>query len=471
MHDQFIKEYKQASSEAKVSFLTHLLHDDKALQLRFLKFIARKPDAHPLPSLQSFAQLAIQSQKEIGTSLQQVDLQYPDWDNYTPSHTGYMKEWEQYEDASQQELQAVIEQYQSAAIDDLIEQNLDRMFAIIFGLFMACRDTHLDDPVGSFESVNEYLIDTLKYSFHELCERIDYAIVSDKLIQDVTILILDYCLQYRADDAAFLVAVQPPIHALVKKLEDCACVLKQMERTDEMARLLPRVYSSILQGSGDQKKWLAFAKKTAFLDPEIGKDLLQSYHNEKKQKPFSILARKLFYADKHQWASFLQPLLNLKRDKSLYLEVHLHLIKSESNFEMYQSIRPELSIQQVNKLVDEIWDMKFMVLILESEKRYEDIKQLVRKNNDHYSFSEIITPILNIYPKYCFQILKRLIYKQLDNERGRSAYRRIVKKLILCRQISGYEKSTDKLILDVYQYNSRLSALRDEMRKEGLIES
>ena len=120
-------------------------------------------------------------------------------------------------------------------------------------------------------------------------------------------------------------------------------------------------------------------------------------------------------------------------------------------------------------MVESIWDNEFLVKILAIENRYEEIKQLVDDPSNRYYFNALIRPILNIFPEYCFKKIRKNVMNQVKKERGRSVYRDIASQLVLAQQIECYEEKAAKLIDKVYHYNSRLIALKDEMRNAGLV--
>ncbi len=467
-HDYFIAKFNRSGDRTKLSFLISLLHADRALQEKFIAFAEQKEEDDSIPSVDEFAVAIRTCQEEIADKLGRIDLQYPDLDNYVPSHSGYRKDWEICEEASQQELQAVLDHYQALAAVYLKNQNLAGMYIVLFGLLLACRETELKDPVPAFDDVNDYLLEILPHVFSGVSDKIDFAIVSEMQIRSVLVLILDYCFRYRKNDTNLLLSLQPVIYALTKKLKNGKEVLTRYQE-EQIGKILPQVHLHLLWTCGQREEWHVFARKSYLRDPHIAHQLLLYYRDTESWMHFKDLGRQLFYSDKSYWAELIQPLVNLERDRSLYLDVHLHLIKRHRDLDLYKKLQPELSQQQKNQLIDEIYDNKFFVDVLTVEKRYEDIKQCVSTNHDSYDFVDIMTPIIDIYPGYCFTTIKKTVKKQLETERGRRVYRRIVSKLKLARQIKGFESKAELLIREIYQENNRLSALRDEMRVSDLI--
>jgi hypothetical protein len=109
------------------------------------------------------------------------------------------------------------------------------------------------------------------------------------------------------------------------------------------------------------------------------------------------------------------------------------------------------------------------VNILAVEELYDDIKSIVEKNNNYQDFAEIITPILDVYPESCFRKIEDMTKNTLLYERGRHIYTKISSWLKLAEEIPGFNAESQRLIQQTYTHKPNLPALKDEMRKAGLV--
>jgi hypothetical protein len=103
------------------------------------------------------------------------------------------------------------------------------------------------------------------------------------------------------------------------------------------------------------------------------------------------------------------------------------------------------------------------------EKRYESIRKIVEKNSEDWHYIELISPILEIYPEFCFQNIKNKTTITIKNQRGRDVYERVSSWLKLMQKIPGFAIEKRELILQLYNHKPNLPALKDEMRKAGLV--
>ena len=93
-----------------------------------------------------------------------------------------------------------------------------------------------------------------------------------------------------------------------------------------------------------------------------------------------------------------------------------------------------------------------------------------KKHKDSDNLDRLIAPILNKYPKDCFNLIVNK-NKALINSggRGRHTYQLMMRTLKQLKQIVSLEKETATFLNELYNHKPNLPALRDEMRKAGLV--
>lgn len=194
------------------------------------------------------------------------------------------------------------------------------------------------------------------------------------------------------------------------------------------------------------------------------------YNFETDKEAFLEIARELVPANKHFWAGFLQQYVSPELDEELFVCVFRQLIVQQKEIDYYKKIRKYLSEAALTGLLNELkWDKAFIVKILKIEERYEDIKTLVEQNPGDWEYVKVIAPILTIYPQFCFRHIKSKAESTLQNNCGRSVYERIASWLLLIEMIPGFEMEKPDLVRTFYNHKPNLPALKDEMRKAGLV--
>lgn len=158
-------------------------------------------------------------------------------------------------------------------------------------------------------------------------------------------------------------------------------------------------------------------------------------------------------------------------DLDFFKKILWHRAYKERNIALYEKLRGYLDDGEKQLFIDSILtDVVFVVKILEMEKRFEDILVLARREAAHtWHFTELITPILNIYPQESFGLINLKNSQTFVLSKGRNAYKQICTYLKLAVQIAACETQTRQLIDQLYNRRPGLPALKDEMRKAGVV--
>ena len=76
-----------------------------------------------------------------------------------------------------------------------------------------------------------------------------------------------------------------------------------------------------------------------------------------------------------------------------------------------------------------------------TQAQHKNILELVKQNKNAWEFSELVRPILNIYPLDTFELITNQMVETLSlNAFSHSDYRRIRKNLQLLKEIKGMEE-------------------------------
>lgn len=461
--------YKSTREHIKLQFLDAIIEHNEKLQQEFLAFARNQEAESEKQSYGSFLALVNDVQTTYQGDFESVDTENPDWDNYTPSHSGYIEEWEQYQQASEQEFQEIFQFFVSAALDKIILQRPDELLAMLVGLYEAAMDAEVPDEFGSFDDVNEFLLSEHRQVMERIVQKMRLSAVADSKINAAFELFFRYCNEKHPGNQYFAKHFEHILLALAEKTGDAGRLLTMMEEAGLEQKNLPELSLLLLKSGGNQESWLQSARKLYRHSEPVARELLK-YYFEKDQVAFVKTARELFPANPSAWAGFLKDYITPELDKSLFVKVFSKLLLLEENIAHYQKAKPYLDKAAYNTIIGELlWNKAFLVKVLAEDERYADIRAIVEKENDRWHFEEIIAPILKVYPDFCFAKIKAMVDNTLANERGRSVYKRIAKWLLLARQIPGHESNAMYLIKNTYNHKPNLPALKDEMRDAGLM--
>ncbi len=461
--------YKQVSEVEKLKFLDAIIRENQELQTSFVHFIQPGSKDGLEVSYETFVEIIEKTRKEYIHHFETVDLENPDWDQYTPSHSGYIAEWEQCQEASEQELALIFEEFGVETIDLIITQDIDELTAMMIGLYLAARDAAMEDPLETFEDVNDYLLDLHQSTINHLNEKIKLSAVSDRVVMQAIELFFRYFSQKDSKKEQSVEFFEDYLIALAEKTSHPEQLLTQLDQTPFKRKRLPRLALLLIGMTGNPTEWVRFARAHYKDDREITNQLLEHFF-ENDQKEFLKLAIELYDRAPSYWASMLSPMITPELSADLFIKVHYRLVTGKQKIEEYLRIKPYLTQEKKEKLLKEIkHNLPFMVQVLEEEKRFKEIQQVVEQNMESWDYHKLIKPILTIYPEFCFNQIKKKVLTTIASERGRSVYQHIVELLQLADTIPGHHPQNRILALELYQIKPNLPALKDELRKGGLV--
>lgn len=245
--------------------------------------------------------------------------------------------------------------------------------------------------------------------------------------------------------------------------------MAQLDESGIQREELPRLALLLTEMQGEPEDWLRMAQAYYKTNDEIARQLLEHYHMQ-DQKRFLELANELFELKQHFWAPVLSNLINPQLSRELYVKVNWRLVADQNDLTIYERVRPYLSQADKNRLLKKVeWNEPFKVQILATEERYEEIRQMVEANDDGWEYVSLIRPILGVYPEFCFENIRQMVLKTISTQRGRSVYQRIVEWLQMAYTIEGFRPQSEKLTNELYHHKPSLPALKDELRKAGLV--
>lgn len=461
--------YRDADEALKISYLDALIRNNNKLQAEFLAYLEKEQRDTEGISQQKFAEKVSTTKKTYQALFEQVDTEDPDWDNYLAPRSGYIEEWEAYQMASEQEFDRIFEAFFSDALEYLLAQQLDLFLAGLTGIHQATKDANIPDEVCSFDDINDFLLQQFASMQKLLAEKLRLAVLSNKTIEEAFGLFFVYWRDLQAEKLSEICYFEPVLLALAEMSNAKDKLHAILKSAAIKPQLLPELLLLLQKHTGNESDWLQMALQLYSSSKAAAKELLHYYHLN-DQPTFVKIARELFPADQYGWALFLETLITPQLDKSLFVQVYSKLTAMKFEIAYYQKLKPHLDEAGYKNLLQQVsYNKAFVAQLFKSDGRYADIKTLVETDGDRWNFDQLIAPIMKVYPDYAFHKIETMIEKTLETERGRSVYQKIAKWLLLAKAIPGQEIATAHLITKTYTRKPNLPALRDEMRKAGVI--
>ena len=463
--------FDKASNVYKSEFLFALISDDSTLKKKFLDNLKKiKNEKEAEIDLMTFEEFSknIKSNYEIYKGdMENLNLEDTDWEDYTPRHSGYIPEWAASQHIAEDEADELFEFFEENLVTNLLSNNLEELFIELISFYYAANEAEINDP---YENLGDNFFKDKFNDFRKnITEKVSYAVVNDNKIVTVLSLFLKYFESQNKEKHEDIKEFEKLLALLVDKIDN----KNRLSPFENITNINPENCSllsmTIDKKLGNKTSWLQKAKTTLLKDTEIGKKLLEHYL-DKDFTEYIKTANKLFKNNPKYWAELLIENIKYEDDANLYKSIHKQICINKHSIENYLKIKDIINESEKENIHQNVgYNLVFRVELYKIEKQYDKIKELVEKNTNSWGFNEIIKPILNIYPKFCFELIYKKTTETIAAERGRSIYQRIASWLSLTKKIKGFEMQTREIINTLYNHKPNLPALKDEFRKAGLI--
>lgn len=230
------------------------------------------------------------------------------------------------------------------------------------------------------------------------------------------------------------------------------------------------IWLTVKEQAGDEAGWMAFAEQFAPEERDIARMLLQKYEQLEEKAQFLKLAKISFTKWPDAVDEYLLITLSKVENRKFYADILAHFIRRVQSLERYRELREMLSEAERMTFIKSVkYELPFQVKLLQIEEKYEEILAIVRKNLMSWEFSQLIQPILNVYPNECYEIITTKTTDTLKEGRGRSLYRQVSHWLLQLQKIEAYKQKSREFINQIYNRKPTLPALRDEMKQAGVL--
>jgi hypothetical protein len=449
--------------EQKVSFLEEVLTENNAVRSQFISRFKRESSDDFLWTKALLLQFFDKEKTHILKQLERLDFVDFDWNNYIPRHSGYIPDYEACEHMGEDMIMKVLNIPGEQILQFIRQGKIIEGAMLLAAVYQACSEVHYEENYA-FDDPEEEFLQLFQPTYDEVLREIKSVIISD---EQILVFFETLFTQYEGfgEDLKYF---EPLLISLIQDEKLAFKIQKLLEKYKIGEEIFPKLILQLYELMGQQNQWVDHAKQYFRQDEELAEKLL-NYYLEIDRKQFLETAAEIFSIYPHTFDRYLLENLNLETESSLFKMVLRRITLSERDIGSYCKLRELLSLKEKQLFYQEIWDKVFLVKIFETEKRYDLILQLVYSNTDSWDFNKLILPVIPVYPQQCFEILENKIFKTLDNERGRSVYQRITEMMKLLMKIEGKLLQTNEIIHSAYHQKPALPALKDEIRKAGLI--
>ena len=472
---QFLTQiYEPADARKKEAFLKELLIKNEDLRNQFAAYVSQVSAAKVSVDINKIC-------KEVHEKFKTLDFtEIDDFSSYD-DYGYYRDEWEVYYENAEEMVSSVFNYYFNQIREYLQQGDLANALTLLLGVYEGIYNVYYsenDEYDIVFDSYNELLL----ANFDELIQRFIKAskesIIKKELLTNAIDLFFDRVAFYRneqkgekEDQVQYELSI---FQSLLLYLIDSKELAQQafdyltgLKLWEEPVGNLGLKIARLLE---DESLWIRIAEKHLLEDKKIALQLIEKYREKKKYDDELRILREAFGEWPNHFDHYITENYNEKFDMELYKKAYANYCKRSGSLNVYKKLRKLLNEQEKNDFIESCKeDETFYARLLAAEKRFEEIFQMAKKARDFLSLKEFVHLILHIYPDDCVKLIRGKVDRALIEGRGRPLYRQIVEVLKELRNIPGKEMETTVYLQDLYKRKPILPALREEMKKAGLV--
>ena len=463
--------YKDTEDSVKLEFLRLLLEKNEGLRNQFLEYC--KPDGligESHEKQENTGEIISETCENLKDDLEALNFEDIDWEDYRPRHSGYIPEYEAIENIAEDQLNEIFDGWKDEILSLINNGQSLNAVCTMLGAYDACLDADIPGSGDVFGDITETLLQNHHLIMNDALMAIKATIISGDQAFQVAEVVLDHYQRNYSDTRDYLKYFEPFMITLVENGDVAERILATIQNTAIDEALLPGLVVKLYSFLENPGEWVKKAEQFLYDDLEVAKQLLD-YYWQHDAVLFLVHGKKLFTLHPHQLCDFFRERLFPMFDLDFFKDVLLFHTLRDKKTALYEELREYLDDAEKQRFIDEIaYDEAFRVKVLEMEQRYQDILDLATKEVTHtWHFSEMITPLLNIYPAEVMNLIRVKTSHTIQYHKGRDSYQRVCEWLRLSLQIKGKEEEARHLIHELYNRRPALPALKDEMRRAGVV--
>lgn len=456
--------------EQKIEFLEKVLKNSFELQSQFVNYFTTDQSAK-IQQPVNFEQCVAEEEKEYKSTLEELDLENPDYDRWNDRNDRYYEQWEIEQEIIEDEVNELFDDFSAGIINSITLGDIELAMAQLTGLKIACETAEVDD---SYDNLGGDPTDFFMESFERVVQDVKTEIlktifnsdaVADSIINTVKYFSKNFSEETSTNGHDVLM-----MSLLQHNNKNCTRVYGVFDNHPESISLFPNTYLEAVKITHPDL-WIQKAEKLCTENLQVAIGLLE-YQSINDKEAFHRNAKELFRIFPRELVDVIAGSVDPSIDLEFAKEVLEFKTKCSLNIEDYKKMAKILTEAEKKDFTEQyaIVHYSFYVNILEVENQFEKILDFVRtKNIPLYQYPELMKPILNKFPTECYQILSPKIEVYLDTNINRGSYSQAASVLNFLASDIRNAEDVRRLALKFCTLYPRRSALKDELRQMNLI--
>ncbi len=462
---------REMPDEIKLDFLRKALEKNEALRNQFTMLYNELKQKSPEPLPVNPGKVIADAGIKLKNELESLNFDNMDWREYVPRHSGYIEDYQAWEYFAEDHLDAIFKGWKLEITEDINRGQVVNAVCNLIGMYDACLNTVIPGSDNVFEDLTDTLLLDHQEIMTESIDVLGRTVMSETHAMQAIEAILNHYLENYRGMKNYLKYFESLLISLTETIKTAGSIMTYFASSDIDYAWIPKLAVRIASFDDDPLIWRETAEEYMETDLDVAKQLLDYYWTDDPDC-FRLVGQKLFREHQAELCDYFSELLFPMFDETFYKEVLYYKTLRDHDIDSYAVLRDYLTEEEKIRFAGEIvFNDAFKVRVLGIEKRYPEILNLVQKEVLHtWYFTEMITPILNIYPAEVFELIRIKCDDILRNHKKRSGYKHIAEWLELALQINGMEEQSSHLIHELYNRKPALPALKEEMRKAGVVE-
>jgi len=470
--------FNSISEKRKLEYFDSLLDQDVKLRINFVKYFQKEYEQLRMTSASTFSldEALAHIKKdahEISDTLSELNFEEPDWENWHGSNH-YMESWEVAQEMAEEEADDAWDPHADELISVMKHGDLTDIVAEYAATYLGIDQAEINDPECNLsESANDYffsaLSKTIKQNLHSLEGR-PFAI-SD--FENACNVFVSFNNLYFKDDHDFIDSIGPFFTEAIQSKSQAEILWEASHNLDGDSKLPAGLLNKVTKLLGDTNLWVESLESCFLEDFDTSKELMEYYHahnNEKFEKEAIRFETKFGHSTHTYLIERLMP------GTSFHVEVLGKHAQNTGSTDDLEKLKKHVDAEGLFRFIDSLNNKDTKAKFLAHEKAFDKLTTLIEENSlkgtNFYSglnFESAISLLIKDRPAEAWRLIKKKVSSVLKDQRGRDVYASVAKWLKLAIDNLDREADVIAFIMETYNHKPNLPALKDEMRRAGVV--
>ena len=469
--------FQSLSEKQKSDYLFSLLEQNTTIRVAFIEHFeslyeqVRLETEYPFSINESIDSI-IEKAEEVAETFGELDFEDTDWSRWNGSDH-YVPDYEIAHILADEEASEAFENFGSDLEIELQTGNLTDIIGEFTGVFHGIICAEISDPNNDLsDDPKKYFLDQIDSIIEKNQNKLTIREFSERDYKNALELAFRFNQLYYSDKKKYIKYISKLLIIVLNNKSQSEMVWELKEKYNFGLNIVPKFLNKVTKLLGDNKIWIESLESCFLQDYDSSIELMEYYLANDNDK-FENAVPKL-------WAKFMdQSLVYLLERIRKGTDFHLSLLKKhsiqKSDCQSLDLLKSYISDSEIEKFIDSLDNNNTKALFYSHQKYFDKLVNLIntecimnQKNYYTINFDKAVVYLFADRPTEAWEMIKKVISRNVDAIRSRDNYANIAKLLKTAGKITGIDSDLKIFTANTYNHKPNLSALKDEFRKAGL---